>query len=115
MPGLRYVEVDDADTSTFKDLTLVLEDGFGLHPTELAAVLKAEGVDSRRYYHPPIHRQKAYAHLTGRDLPVTDRMGEKVLTPPLFSHMTVEQAQAVAAVVVRAQENAAAVRAALAG
>ncbi len=50
--------------STFKDLTLILEpEVFGLTNVELGAALKAEGIDSRRYYAPPIHRQRAYAHL----------------------------------------------------
>jgi dTDP-4-amino-4,6-dideoxygalactose transaminase len=116
LPGLRYPALDDGDTSTYKDLTLVLEDGFGLHPSELGAVLRADGIDSRRYYYPPIHRQQAYADLPGRrDLPVTDRLAEQVITPPLYSHMTVEQAQRVAAVVVAAQANSAEVRRALQG
>ena len=83
VPGLRVVRPEDGDASTYKDLTLVLGPAYGLHPTQLQQVLKAEGVDSRRYYAPPIHRQKAYADVdASHPLPVTDRLVESVLSPP---------------------------------
>lgn len=113
--GLRLPEVDEADVSTYKDLTLIVEPAaFGLTAVQLRAVLSAEGIDSRRYYFPPIHRQKAYAHLLHeRPLPVTDVVADQVLTPPLYSHMTPDQVRAVADVVVRAHAQARRVRAAL--
>lgn len=113
--GLRLPDVEEADVSTYKDLTLILEPaGFGLTAGQLGAVLAAEGIDSRRYYFPPIHRQKAYAHLLHeRPLPVTDVVADSVLTPPLYSHMTPAQVRAVADVVVRAHAEAGRVRAAL--
>ena len=112
VPGLGFPVLDEGDVSTFKDLTLILEpEVFGLTNVQLGAALKAEGVDSRRYYAPPIHRQQAYAHLRGsRELPVTDEMAGRVLTPPLYSHMTLEQVRAVATAVVRIQDLAARVR-----
>ena len=116
VPGLRLPEPAEGDRSTYKDLTLVLDPGvFGLTPGQLALVLKAEGIDSRRYYSPPVHRQKAYAHLPyGGELPVTDSLADRVLTPPLYSHMTREQIRRVAGVVVAAHESAAHVQQALA-
>ena len=110
VPGLSYQQVPDEDVSTYKDLTLVIDDEqFGLTAELLGQALKAEGIDSRRYYYPPIHQQKAYAHLPrNRELPVTDRMAASVLTPPLYSHMTVDQVRAVADAVVRVQESASA-------
>ena len=116
VPGLSFPTLDDGDVSTFKDLTLVLDpEVFGLTNVELAGALKAEGIDSRRYYAPPIHRQQAYAHLAHRDLPVTDEMAARVLTPPLYSHMTLEQASRVGEVVAAVQAHAGAVRTALRG
>ena len=82
---------------------------------QLGTALKAEGIDSRRYYAPPIHRQRAYAHLRDqRELPVTDEMADRVLTPPLYSHMTIQQVRAVAGVVRSVQSNARAIASALA-
>ena len=117
VPGVGYQLVDEGDLSTYKDLTLILEpETFGLDAAGLRQALDAEGIDSRRYYYPPIHRQKAYAGLPqDRPLPVTDDLAERLLTPPLYSHMTHEQVRRVAEAVARIQAHAPAVSAALAG
>ena len=90
IPGLRVVRPAEGDTSTFKDLTVVVDpDGFGMAAPGLQAALQLDGIDSRRYYHPPIHRQQAYADRwpSPRPLPVTDQLAGSVLSPPLWSHM----------------------------
>ena len=116
VPGMGFQLVDEGDLSTYKDLTVILEpDSFGLDAAGLQRALEAEGIDSRRYFFPPIHRQKAYAGLQQtRPLPVTDELAERLLTPPLYSHMTHEQVRRVAEAVARIQAHAPAVRAALA-
>ncbi|MDP8969904.1 MAG: DegT/DnrJ/EryC1/StrS family aminotransferase, partial [Actinomycetota bacterium] len=113
--GVGFPAVAEQDTSTYKDLTMVVEpERFGLGAAELAAALRAEGIDSRRYYFPPVHRQKAYAHVAvTRPLPVTDRVAERVLSPPLWSQMTRPDIERVAGAVVRVQRHAPAVRRAL--
>jgi dTDP-4-amino-4,6-dideoxygalactose transaminase len=115
LPGLGFQRVDAEDVSSYKDLTLILEPAtFGLTSGQLQRALKAEGIDSRRYYHPPIHRQQAYAHLPlDRQLPVTDGLADRLLTPPLYSHMTVEQVLGVADAVRGIHAHGAAVVAAL--
>ncbi|MGH3788105.1 MAG: DegT/DnrJ/EryC1/StrS family aminotransferase [Pseudonocardiaceae bacterium] len=115
VPGLSYQQVRSEDVSTFKDLTLIIDpQSFGLCAADLGRALAAERIDSRRYYYPPIHRQKAYAHLPqDRELPVTDEVAAQVLTPPLYSHMTEYQVTRVADAVVSIQEHAPAVRNAL--
>lgn len=116
VPGVRVVVPDEGDLSTFKDLTCEIDAAaFGLTAEETAVALRAEGVDSRRYYAPPVHRQKAYTGLGGfRPLPVTDAAAERVLSPPLWSHMTDGQVGAVAEAIARVHRHAAAVRNALA-
>lgn len=117
LPGLRLAAVTEGDMSTYKDLTVIVDPrAFGLTTIELARALQAEGVDSRRYYYPPIHVQKAY---TGRwpqrrELPVTEELSRRVLTLPLWSHMTAQQVAAVAGTVTRIHASAASVRLALA-
>ena len=117
VPGLSLAQVRPGDVSTKKDLTVVVDPAlFGLGVVELAAALRADGVDTRRYYFPPIHLQKAYAGLWPhrRDLPVTEDLAGRVLTLPLWSHMTGEQVETLAGAVVRIQAHAEPVRRALA-
>lgn len=89
IPGLRMPLVPDGSTSTYKDMTVLVDaDRFGLSSAELKEALSAHGVDSRRYFYPPVHQQKAYAHLLpGRPLPITDRVSASVLTLPLWAGM----------------------------
>ena len=109
--GLSFPAVGAGDTSTFKDLTVRIEDErFGLTSLELAAALRAEGIDSRRYYAPPVHRQDAYAAAPAVELPVTDRVSGQVLSPPLWSHMTEGQIEGVADALVRCHRHADALR-----
>lgn len=115
LPGLRLALPEEGDTSTFKDLTLILDaEAFGLDNRQLADALKAEGIDTRRYFYPPVNRQKAYAHLgQAEELPRTDRLAASVLTVPLWSHMDAAAVRRVADAVVRVQPFAAEVREAL--
>ncbi|WP_436774649.1 DegT/DnrJ/EryC1/StrS family aminotransferase [Yinghuangia sp. YIM S09857] len=109
LPGVRLPALADGDTSTWKDLTLIVDPAeFGCGVPVLAAALKAEGIDSRRYFHPAVHVQKAYAPLHGAwRLPVTEEMADRVLTVPLWSHMDETTILRVADAVVRIQAHAA--------
>lgn len=92
VPGLRLQRIDAQDVSTYKDLTVVVDrDVVSLEMTQLVAALRADGIDTRRYYSPPIHRQQAYAGVETRPLPATDLLADEVLSLPLWSQMTPEQ------------------------
>lgn len=117
VPGLRFLHPAAGDRSTYKDLTLVVDpDRFGLSAAELQSALAQERIDSRRYYSPPIHRQRAYEHAwpRRRDLPTTDRLAAQVLSPPLWSHMTDDQLDRLAHAIRQIHDHASEVAAALA-
>jgi dTDP-4-amino-4,6-dideoxygalactose transaminase len=117
LPGLTLARVRQGDVSTYKDLTVVIDpDSFGLGAVELAMALRAEGVDTRRYYFPPIHRQKAYAGLwpQRRELPVTEQLAGRVLTLPLWSQMTEDEIAVLARAVGRIHVHAGQIRPVLA-
>lgn len=85
VPGVRVQTVDAQDVSTYKDLTVIVDEAeFGLGRNTLAKALKAEGVDTRPYFWPPVHRQTAYAHLDTGELPVTDWVSSRVVSLPLW-------------------------------
>lgn len=69
---------------------------------ELRAELAARRIQTSVHY-PPIHRFSAYEELgVNRPLPRTDDLGERVLTLPLFPHMTGEQVDEVAGALIAA-------------
>ena len=85
VPGVRPQAVDPGDASTWKDFTVIVdEEAYGLDRDTVAAALKAEGVDTRPYFHPPVHRQQAYADLGTPPLPVTDWVSDRVVSLPLW-------------------------------
>jgi dTDP-4-amino-4,6-dideoxygalactose transaminase len=99
LPGIRFPSVADGDRSTYKDFTILIEaERFGSDAATVATALDAEGIQTRRYYSPPVHRQRAYRSLVGANgpLPVTDMAAERVLTLPLWTGMTHEQIEGVA-------------------
>jgi dTDP-4-amino-4,6-dideoxygalactose transaminase len=65
---------------------------------ELQNRLAAHGIQSGIHYPIPIHLQPAYASLGYKagDLPVTERLSERVLSLPLFAELTDAQQRAVA-------------------
>jgi dTDP-4-amino-4,6-dideoxygalactose transaminase len=113
VPGLRRPAVSAGDVSTFKDLTIVVDPAsFGLDVPQMTAALATEGIDSRRYFYPPIHRQKAYAGTTGHgDLSVTEDLCQRVITPPLWSAMTTSDVGRLADLVAALHQYSAQIRA----
>jgi dTDP-4-amino-4,6-dideoxygalactose transaminase len=68
---------------------------------QLREVLATRGIQTSVHY-PPIHRFSVYEELARRPLPRTDELGERILTLPLFPHMTDEQVDEVADALVAA-------------
>jgi dTDP-4-amino-4,6-dideoxygalactose transaminase len=109
--GIRFPLVPEEDRSTFKDFTVLIDpEEFGLDAGSLQRALGAEGVDTRRYFSPPVHRMRAYRGIadTNGDLPVTDSVSARVLSLPMFDQLQEWE-------VVRVAEAIQRVRATLAG
>jgi len=94
VPGISFPEVPEGDRSTYKDFTLLVDhQAFGLDAASLGRALAAEGVETKRYYAPPVHTMGAYKSLAASNghLPVTESAASRVLTVPLWSSMSNEQ------------------------
>jgi FlaA1/EpsC-like NDP-sugar epimerase/dTDP-4-amino-4,6-dideoxygalactose transaminase len=100
VPGIEFQAFSSCDTSTFKDLTIKVDaDRFGIDRDGLALALLAEGVDTRKYFDPPVHRQRAYAHLEHHRLPVTDAVSSSVVSLPVFPDLRDEHIEQIAEIV----------------
>jgi len=100
MAGVSCPSVPEGDRSTYKDMTVLIDaDTFGCAAGDVAEALATEGVETRRYYDPPVHRMRAYGG-RGRTgvggLPVTERISGSVLTLPLWVGMVDRQIWGVA-------------------
>jgi dTDP-4-amino-4,6-dideoxygalactose transaminase len=109
--GLEFQRIRENNRSTFKDLTVRIEQSeFGMSRDALSWYLNEEGIDTRKYYHPPTHRTKAYWKEYGKDrdeyLPVTNRLSKQVLSLPLWSHMGNGTVDRVCQAVLKAHDTA---------
>jgi dTDP-4-amino-4,6-dideoxygalactose transaminase len=104
VPGIGSPQVRGGDTSTFKDLTILVDpDLFELDADRLQEVLAAEGIETKRYYSPPVHRMRAYRTRGSEPvLPVTDAASAQALTLPLWVGMTEHDVERVAFAIRRA-------------
>jgi len=89
LPGIGFQTVRPGDRCSYKDFSITVDASiFGLTRDELARALQAEGIDTRAYYDPPVHRQSAYQqYWDGRPLPNTDWLAGSSLSLPLWSEM----------------------------
>ncbi|HXF72230.1 MAG TPA: DegT/DnrJ/EryC1/StrS family aminotransferase [Actinomycetota bacterium] len=101
VPGISFPAVRPGDRSTYKDLAVLVDPGaYGRSADELARALAALGIETRRYYAPPVHRMRAYRALGGNGhLPETERASARALALPLWSGMGEERVGRVAAAV----------------
>src|SRR5205085_2427350 len=82
--GVAPQLVPSTDTSTYKDFTIrIVASEFGANRDVVVRALKAENIDTRLYFYPPVHRQTAYAHIPS-DLPVTDGAAAEIVSLPVY-------------------------------
>jgi len=107
VPGIRVQAVDADDESTYKDLTVIVDEtDFGVDRDTLVQALKAEGIDTRPYFWPPVHQQTAYAHLDTGDLPATDWVSQRVVSLPLWRDIPAGAVETVVEVIANIHAHA---------
>lgn len=95
LPGVSFQKIDEGNRSTYKDFTILInENEFGINRDILSWFLGSEGIDTRKYFYPPVHRTAAYWEKWGEQcdeaLPITNRISREVLSLPMWSHMDME-------------------------
>ena len=70
---------------------------------------RPKGIETRRYFWPPVHRHQAYAHLPKTDLPVTDSVAGSVLSLPMFGDLTGDEVDRVVEALRSIHDNAEAI------
>lgn len=108
--GLTLQQIGPTARSTRKDFAvLVDEPRFGASRARLEDALARDRVETRRYFDPPLHRQKLYRafHRPESDpLPVTDGISSRVLCLPVYGGLANDTAEAIAERVVRIGQRA---------
>ncbi len=105
VPGLRFQQVPQEGLSAYKDFSLVVDEKeFGHSRDWLVETLHRENIDARKYFSPPVHRQKLYRDMwDGRTLPVTDFISDGVVSLPIYSSLADASVDKVCDVIRQAQ------------
>jgi dTDP-4-amino-4,6-dideoxygalactose transaminase len=103
--GLRFQEIPADGRSTCKDFSVIVDEKQFVHSRDwLVELLHRENIQARKYFWPPVHRQKLYNALWGgRPLPVTDVISDGVVSLPIYSSLTDESVDKVCEVIRTAQ------------
>jgi dTDP-4-amino-4,6-dideoxygalactose transaminase len=73
---------------TFKDFTVLVPDALAPRREQVSARLKELGIETRAYFYPPVHEQRAFRRYADRALPRTESLARRVLTLPFFTRMS---------------------------
>jgi dTDP-4-amino-4,6-dideoxygalactose transaminase len=106
VPGIHCQEIRAGDTSTYKDFTIAVDATFGVDRDTLVAALTAEGIETRNYFDPPVHRQQAYADIDVPPLPVTEAVAAGVVSLPIFNALTEDHVMRIADAIAAAHKHA---------
>jgi dTDP-4-amino-4,6-dideoxygalactose transaminase len=77
---------------TFKDFTILVPGEAGEAKRDrVMKYLAEQGVETRAYFHPPVHEQAYFTKFSDRALPKTECLSRRVITLPFFTSLTDEQ------------------------
>jgi dTDP-4-amino-4,6-dideoxygalactose transaminase len=94
LPGCRVQAFPSGRTTSGNYFVLLLTERARRSRDEVRAALAAAGIQTKRYFHPPLHEQSLFQRVPCRR---SDRLGHaeqasrQALALPLYGHMTAEQ------------------------
>jgi dTDP-4-amino-4,6-dideoxygalactose transaminase len=107
LPGLSFQQIRKHDTTSHKDYCVHVNPvGFGMSRDEIVAELLRENIETRKYFYPPLHRQKLYRsfHDEHRNpLPHTDRISGGILSLPIYESLSDDTVDRISRAIARLQ------------
>jgi dTDP-4-amino-4,6-dideoxygalactose transaminase len=98
LSGCRLQEYPPDRTSSGNYFVLFVGDGAKRTRDEVCAALKASGIQTKRYFYPPVHEQAVFRRFPMRvsaTMPQTLAAAAAGMALPLYSHMTEEEIDTV--------------------
>ncbi len=93
-PGCRVQEFPNDRTSSGNYFTVLIGDEARLKRDAVYEKMKSHNIQTKRYFHPPVHAQTAFKNRPHRivgELPNTYTASRESLALPLYSHLTDQQ------------------------
>jgi dTDP-4-amino-4,6-dideoxygalactose transaminase len=100
LPGVRFQNTHAHDTSTYKDYSIhIVPEIVGMTRDALANALLNQNIETKKYFHPPLHQQSLYSEFhdpTRNDLSQTEFLADGILSLPIYESLPDETVTAVA-------------------
>jgi len=88
IPGISFQRVPEGSRSTYNYFAILIEPAeFGATNKDVYAALAEGGVESKIYFHPPLHKQTLYRHLDVGSFPNTEWVCDRILCLPITGHL----------------------------
>jgi dTDP-4-amino-4,6-dideoxygalactose transaminase len=112
LPGIGFQTIPPGVRTNWNYFALLVEpEESGLSSAELKSALSADGVATRRYFHPAVHTQKPYRDdPASPSLPDTEWVCDRALCVPMSSHLQPAVAERICDAIRLVLENAEAIR-----
>jgi dTDP-4-amino-4,6-dideoxygalactose transaminase len=100
----ELIPVPGGIAHTFKDFAVVMPAVWRGRQHLLTEFLAEQGIESRRYFYPPLHRQRYFSSFVDGPLPNTDHLADRILCLPFFSAISERQMDRVVEALSQAEE-----------
>ena len=92
---------------TYKDFTVLVPPELKGERDAIVDFLNGRGVETRTYFHPPIHQQRFFRRFADRRLPATEDLSRRVVTLPFFTTISEKTMDQVVRMLQKAQRRVA--------
>jgi dTDP-4-amino-4,6-dideoxygalactose transaminase len=94
--GLKFQTIRAGATPSRKDFGIVIDEReFGISRDQLYQALLEDNVQTRKYFYPPLHRQKLYKDCRRGPMTNTDAVSSHILNFPIYSSLSDETVRAI--------------------
>lgn len=94
--GIHFQKINEKCETNFCAFAIEVDpQKFGLDATSVQECLKEDGIETLRYFCPPMHKTRAYKDFNHLRLEQSEILSERNLCLPMHAHLKIEQAQAV--------------------
>jgi dTDP-4-amino-4,6-dideoxygalactose transaminase len=108
IPGFGFQRIRPGSRSACKDFAVLVDEAaFGNSRDWLVDALEKENIQVRRYFWPPVHRQKLYHDIWDKcPLPITENISDSILNLPTYSTLSDETVDKICDAVLRCYDFA---------
>jgi len=106
IPGVTLQYIPDNITSTYKDISILInKDIFGCSRDELVEYLTKQGIPTRNYFSPCLHKMSCYAQYHHLVLPITEKISNTIISLPMFASIKDEQMEYIVDTIEKARKD----------